>query len=429
VDRHLLTIAVVIFVLAPAATGEQIAFRDAVTLALKNAKVLTVSEAETLRARKAYLEARNAYVPQITLGSGAGYSFGFPLGQPSIFNVTAGGVLWNPAQREYVRAANFGIHASEASLQDRRQQVILETAVTYADLDRHLAALDLLQSEQDSAARALSIAQQRIQSGLEPAVEETRAKLNLARVHLKYTQVVGETDALRLRLSQLTGVSAVGLSTISDSLPTLPPTPITESSTAIANDTQAVRAARIDAESKDHLAAAERNQLKPQVSLATQYALFSNSLNNYSSYYRQFSSNNAGLGVEIRIPLLNFSQRAKYGEAQADAQKAHAQADDTRDLIANEIARLQHVSQQAAQAQEIAELDFQLAQSDTAAVSTQLETGQRSPKDLQNAQLAEADKRAAMLDARFNYQQARLQLLRLTGEIEGWAKAGGSPAP
>ncbi len=429
VTRYLLTIAVVMMVLAPAATGEQISFQQAVDLAIRNAKTVSIARDDAQRVRKAYLEVRDAYIPQVTLGSGAAYTFGFPLGTPSVFNITSYSLLYNPAQREYLRAATFEINASDLFLRDKRQQVILDTAVAYADLDRHLTALALLKSEEESASRALGIAQQRIQAGIEPAIEETRAKLTFARVRLKRSQVDSEADLLRLRLSQLTGVPALGLATVSDSMPAMPALPEAADTTKLADDSLSARAAQDDAIAKDHTAHGERKQLYPQINLIGQYALFSNAINNYSQYYKNFQRNNGLFGVEIKIPVLNFSQRAKYQEAAAEAHKAHDQAEDTRDLIAADILRLQRAAQQLAQAEEVSQLELQLAQSDTATSRARNESGQASPKDLENAQLAEVDKHAAMLDARFNYQQARLQLMRLTGEIEGWAKSGGSPAP
>lgn len=428
-NRHLLTIAVVVFLFSPAAIGEQMSFQDALTLALKNAKVLTIAHADAEKARNGFLEARNLYIPQVGLGSGVGYSFGFPLGTPSIFNITTYSTLFNPAQREYIRSARFEINASQEQLQDKRQQTILDTALTYADLDRHLQALDLLGKELEAANSALTIVQQRIGAGIEPETEGTRAKLNVARIRLKRAQVEGEADLLRLRLAQLTGANATELTTVSGSMPKPPDVPQEDTSGTTAANHPAYKAALNDALAKDHAAQAERKQLYPQINAVGQYALFSNTLNNYSSFYKNFQRNNGAFGVEIKVPLFNRVQSSKYHEALADADKAHAQADDTKDTLTSEAFRLQRVAQQAFEAQQVAELEYELSQNDTAAARAKAGAGQASPKDIQNAQLAEEDKRAAMLDAGFNYLQARLQLMRLSGDLEGWAKAGGAPAP
>ncbi len=271
--------------------------------------------------------------------------------------------------------------------------------------------------------------EQRVKAGIQPQVEFTRAALSSARVHLKYTQIQADADLLRLRLSQLTGLPAASLNPVPDSMPALPPPPEEDvSATAVAQN-PAVKSADEDALAKDRTAQAERKQLYPQLNLVGQYALFSNALNNYSSFYKNFQSNNGAIGVEFKFPFFNLSQRAKFHEAEADAAKAHEQAADARDQITSEAIRLQHAVAQLAAARDVAELEYKLSQSDSEAARARQQSAQSSPRDIADALMAEQDKRAALLDATFNYQQARLQLLRATGQIEGWAQAGGAPAP
>lgn len=425
----MLALVVVLMVLGPAAQSEQLTFQEAVARALLNARAIKISHAEDTRVHKAYLEAKGAYIPQVEMGSGAAYTFGFPIGEPSIFKITSYSLLWNPAQKEYIKAARYEIQASDASVDDKRQQVILETALAYADLERHIRALEMLRKEEEAANQALTIVEQRLAAGIEPQVEQTRAKLTAARVRIKRSQVEGDTDLLRLRLSQLTGASAAGLTTVADSMPRVPAPSDRDDLGKLAGDAASVQALKNDAIAKDHTASAEWKQLRPTVNLVGQYALFSNALNNYSAYYKSFQKNNGAFGIEIRVPFLNFSQRAKAQGADAEAQKAHQVAEDTQDQVTSQMERLQRSCKQLADAREIAELEYQLAQSDLATAQARNESGQASPKDLQNAQVAAQDKLAAMLDAQFNYAEARLQLMRLTGELEGWAKAGGAPAP
>ena len=217
--------------------------------------------------------------------------------------------------------------------------------------------------------------------------------------------------------------------TVSDSMPHVPPPSDRTDLDKLAKQNPSVQALQNDALAKDHTALAEHKQLRPTVNLVGQYALFSNALNNYSAYYKTFQKNNGAFGVEIRVPFLNFSQKAKAQGADAEALKAHTVVEDTQDQVTSQMERLQRSCRQLADAQEVAELEYQLAQSDVATAAARGESGQASPKDLQNAQIGEQDKLAAMLDARYNYAEARLQLMRLTGELEGWAKAGGAPAP
>ncbi|MBV9669584.1 MAG: TolC family protein, partial [Acidobacteriales bacterium] len=354
-NSRLLSLAVVLSLVASAAECQPLTFQEAITKALLSAKAIRISHAEDLRVHRAYFEARDAYIPQVQLGSGAAYTFGFPIGEPSVFKITSQSLLWNPAQKEYIKAAGYEIQASDASLDEKRQEVILETAITYADLDRHLQALSLLKREEDAANRALDIVAQRISAGIEPPVEQTRAKLIAARVRIKRSQVEGDTDLLRLRLAQLTGVPAAGLETVAGTMPKVPAPIDHEDLLKMADATPSVQALKKDSIAKDHTASAEWKQLRPAVNLVGQYALFSNAINNYSAYYKSFQKNNGAFGVEIKVPFLNLSQRAKAAGAEADAVKATALADETQDQVASEIVRLQKACDQLSQAQEIAE--------------------------------------------------------------------------
>jgi len=56
-----------------------IPFRQAVSLALQNSGVMGIATVNQWRSFKAYQEVRNHYLPQLTIGSGLGYSYGFPL--------------------------------------------------------------------------------------------------------------------------------------------------------------------------------------------------------------------------------------------------------------------------------------------------------------------------------------------------------------
>src|SRR6266481_6871217 len=79
-------------------------FRTALELALKNSVATGIAHADVQRAQANYLQARDLFLPQATIGSGLGYSYGFPLSiegsAPSIFDVSTQQFLFNPAQRQ-----------------------------------------------------------------------------------------------------------------------------------------------------------------------------------------------------------------------------------------------------------------------------------------------------------------------------------------
>ena len=75
-----------------------IPFRNAVELALQHSGVMGIAAINQWRARKAYEEVRANYIPQITIGSGLGYSYGFPLtlegSAPSVVNFNSDSVVF-----------------------------------------------------------------------------------------------------------------------------------------------------------------------------------------------------------------------------------------------------------------------------------------------------------------------------------------------
>src|SRR4051794_31813927 len=94
-------------------------FHRAVELAAQHSAAVAIASADQEKARAAYLEMKSAYLPQLVIGSGLGYTAGFPLSMegaaPSIFNVTSQQFLINPAQRWFVRSAQAQWNASAIS--------------------------------------------------------------------------------------------------------------------------------------------------------------------------------------------------------------------------------------------------------------------------------------------------------------------------
>jgi len=71
-----------------------------------------LSHADEVRAYQTYLEARDSYIPKLAVGSDIGYAHGFPLSlegsAPTLFNVTTQSSVWNPALRDFIKAAKPG---------------------------------------------------------------------------------------------------------------------------------------------------------------------------------------------------------------------------------------------------------------------------------------------------------------------------------
>lgn len=402
------------------ASAEPVPFRRVIELAIKNSGVLSIAAADQQRAYSGYREARNQFVPQLYLGSGAAYTFGFPLGAPSIFNVSSQSLLLNPAQKDFIKAARIEWSAAALTKEDRRNETILDAATTYTELDKQLAALKLLQQQEQSALRVENIVSQRIQAGIESQIESTKAKLNTARVRLRIADSLATIDTLRAHLAELTGLPARGIETVTESIPKLPEPTDEDMGDRAADISPAVKSAFEEADAKRLRASGERKQLRPAVDLVGQYALFSK-FNNYEDYYRTFKRNNGAIGVQIRVPFLNEGQRAHADAADAEAMRARKEAEAAKTQVSSSTLKLQRAVGQLSAAREVARLEYQLARSDTETVQTRVDEGQATLRDLEQARLAENDKYASLLDTTYEQEKAQMQLLRATGDIERWA--------
>src|SRR5689334_7265443 len=308
-----------------------LAFRTAIELALKNSATSGLSQADLQRARSVVRQTKDVFLPQMVLGSGLGGSYGFPLSlegaAPSIFNVNFQGALFNLAQRNNVKAAKSETEATAAQNADRRNDVIMETAMDYVQLDLLDSSLTIQKEQQQAAQKFQDIVAQRIEAGLDSQVENTRAKLAGARTRLDIAQTQAAADQLRLRLSQLTGLPVTAIQTSTETIPEMPAVAQGQDLPGEAlKNSPAVRMADAAAQAKEFRARGERKQLYPAIDYVGQYAVLAR-FNNYDQFCQKFQGNNVTGGVAIRFPVLNAVQRGAADAAQADAAKSREEVE------------------------------------------------------------------------------------------------------
>lgn len=412
-------------VLCESAAAEPLPFRRAIELALRHAGGMAVASAERTRAHEAYRELRNMYLPQVILGSGLGATAGFPLSlegsAPSILNLTTQQFLFNPAQKEFIRAAKTEWDSTAFNTTDRRNQVLLDTTLAYLELDRLTSTLNVLRQQEEGTARVEQIVRERLQAGVDSEVEMTRARLSAARVRMRMAELRGAAEVRRTQLAYLTGLPAPSIETVTESIPALPQVAQQEDLVGRAlSASPDVKLSESTAQARRYRARGEHKLLYPMIDLASQYALLSR-FNNYEDFFRKFQRHNASVGVVVRFPLLNFSQRARAEAADAEAVRAEQEAGGVRQKVATETLKLQGSIAQLAAAQEIARLEHQLAVADVDAMQARIEAGTASLRDKEAARVAEHDKYSTYLDAGMALDRAQLELLRMTGELENWA--------
>lgn len=401
-------------------------FSQALDLALQHSGIMGIAAINQWRSEKAYQELRNNYIPQLTVGSGIGYAYGFPLTlegtAPSLANFTSTQALFNPALKQFIRAARIDWKATSQDVQDKRNAVILDTALTYAQLEQLTGKIKTLTEAQAAASKAQFISEQRLQQGVDTKLEVTKSQLMEARIRLRIAEAQGQSDVLREHLSKLIGLPAESIAVEPGSMPELPQMSQDDdlAARAVANSPLVKQAEQKVAAAEARAKGEHKAVSWPTVDVATQYAYLAR-YNNWDVYFKNYLPNNFSGGLNIRFPIFNSVQKAKAQEADADAMIARKQADLTRNQVGEDALKLQRSLRQLAAARDVAKLEWEVSQGELQAITTRTETGGANPRDQENARLDVDDKHAAYLDAEFELSRSELQLLRLTGELENWA--------
>lgn len=433
---------VLVLVLIPAsAVAEPIPLRRVVEMALTHATGLAVSGADEQRAAASYRELKDGYIPQLSMGAGIGYSFGYPLSlagsAPSLFNVNAQSAVWDASLREFIKASKAESAVASLKNKDQRNQIIEDAALSYAELSKWEQRLLELQQTQMEADRTEAAVQERVKEGVDTQMDQERAHLSTLRVRLRVAEAQGTADVLREHLSKLTGLAAADIQTEPDSVPEFPGLP-QEQPTPVATDSNPMVQAAVEHARAQYLRAkAEHRALLPTFDFAAQYALLS-TFNNFQSYYtpskpcsvggvsvlcvtNTFHQNNETIGVAIRFPFFNLGQRARAQAADADALMAKKQAEATRNQVSEETLRYQRSVTQMKAAHDVAQVEYDIAEKTVAAVETRMQAGTANLHDLEDARSKLTEDFIALQDVTLDLQRAELGLLRSTGELEKWA--------
>jgi outer membrane protein TolC len=410
-----------------------------------------MAQADVAQARAALNQTRDVYIPTVEGVMDLGYSYGAPLGEPTLFSFNTHSLVFNYSQKDYARAAVSGLDAANLSLAEARLEVAEDTAKTYLSLDSAQQSRAAMAEELTAANQLASIIQDRLALGQDTQIEALQARRTATQIRLQMLQLDDEIEAYRSHLAHLTGLPEGPLATEAASIPALPdislpsltPAQDQPALTLVATpgafaDTPAVASAFANARAKREQAFGDSRYLyRPQVAFFAQYSRFS-TFNNYQIYYPAFALNtlNAfGIGVQVSIPFYDRGHKDKAVESSAIAVHAEQQARSARTDMFEGRAKLQHATAELATRAELASLDQQIAQQQLNTVLVQLQVGngnpsspQLTPKDEQNARIQERQRYLDLLNARSRLRETQIQLLRLSGQLEDWLKSANQPA-
>lgn len=443
-----LTLILSFAVTTPSAAA-QISLPTAVDLALQNNPKVKLAETDLSRAKAVLAEARDVYIPAVAASGGVGSATGAPLSPPVVFTVAAQSLVYNFSQPDYVRAAHAGINAAQISLSVARTDVAEDVTTTYVSLDNALQRRRVLDETLGIANRLVSIVEDRFRVGVDPHIEVTKTHRTAAQIHLQVLLAEDEIAADADHLAVLTGLPAAGWTTDSASIPPLvPPQLVRDAAREDPSRDEGTSAAFESARAKQLTAHGEsRYLLHPQISFSAQYSKLSDAFTTYDFYYpgfreritctprcvdsgKQNSFNSLSIGVQLTLPLLDMVHRDRARESAMDAQRAFLEAEVQQIAFLENRHKLVHSTQELAARAELATLDHDLAQDQLEAIAIRLRASagslsgeQMTPKDSENARLAERQRQVDVLDAELQLRRAEISLLRQGGSLATWLAA------
>lgn len=436
-SRYVAPVLVTVAILATAAppAEAQVSFYTAIDLALRNSHEVKMALADVDHAAAGASQARDAYVPTMVVGSSLGYSYGFPVGQPTVVNATANSLVLSFSQPAMIRSARASLMAARASLRDKREKIVADAASNYIELDTDRRELEALDQQHSFGERLLEIERERNAAGLSSVMEVTQAELTNAQLELRRLHLQDHMSLIRLRLANLTGLTEDAITPESASIPG-PPTPpaAADMNAILKTHNGALAAAEAEVRSKQNLAISDsRKEWRPQISFGIQYSRYAE-FNNYAEYYLRFQHNNFDVGIDMKLPIFDAQARDQAHASAADAVHAREQADLFRLQMSEQTRELSGSLAELRAQQKIARLQSDYAQENVDAVMTQIQNGTGNPnvtpitpRDEQKARIEERHRYVQKLDADLQLMQAQIQLQRSLGTLEDWAMQAPHP--
>ena len=417
----------------PLSASAQISLSSAVGLALKNNPKVKMSEAAVAKAQAALEETKDVYIPTMGAEVGYGDGFGVPTTLPTVFSLSSQSLVFNFSQHDNIRAAASGLTSAKLALKDMREQVEEDVVVTYLNLDSDDRALEVLTQEYRDATRLVTIVQDRLNAGQDDQMSLLRAQRTAKQIELDQLNLQDEIATLSDHLSRLIGLPGDQLIAVSSSIPALPSVQ-GAADNENESDSAGVRAAMANARSKQELAFGEnRYRLRPNMVFGFNYSRIDTGENAYTTYYPNFvnkSENAVSIYIEMQIPIYDRKHQDEANQANAEASRAYFESETQRDQFLEGRKKLRRSATELAARSELAEIDQKIAQAQLKSVLAQLSpdsgsssSQQMTPEDEQNARLTEGQRSVDLLNAQFQLSQAKVNLLRQTGQLDNWLKS------
>jgi outer membrane protein TolC len=414
-----------LFISAPPCYA-QLSFREAIRLAVENSPRIKAAQNDLARAEAGVKVVKDLYIPSVVAGGGVGDAYGITLTVPTIFTVSTQSLVFSQQQREYIRGARSDLKAAKLALQEVKQQVEEDAAITYLSLataEETAAALD----EQYGYAEKLgAIMQDRLHANLENELTVLEYRRGELEIKLARMNAEDNVEDLRGHLSQITGIAAEELKVARETIP-----PISAASApdyagqAHFGDTPGIEAAAATDRAKEERAKGDAEYTwRPQVSFGASYGRVSPIENVQKFYNLNGIYDVASFGFQVQFPLLDRVRSAAATQSRLDAERSVMDLDSLRsDELANRHKLRRSLPELTTKA-ELADLKYEISQKqlDSVEVESQKATGAApiTPKEVMNAHIEERQRYVEMLGAKLDAKKTQITFLRLTNQLDGW---------
>ena len=228
-------------------------------------------------------------------------------------------------QKQYIHAAHAGVQAALLSLKDAREQVALEASTAYIELETVNREMDATRQQEGFAERLVKIEQERAEAGVDPLSDLLAGPVDRRRNSNSSDSTWRHAPPrCAKQISSLTGLPAGSITPDRASIPEIPAVSADEAPRAMAG----IESAGMLALSKQFQAKGDGLAgRRPQIGFGAVYNLDSDELNNYTTYYKNFTPNNVSVGLSIQIPIFDIALRAKARQSAADALRATVEAE------------------------------------------------------------------------------------------------------
>jgi outer membrane protein TolC len=408
-----------------------ISFAAAIRMAVANSPRMKAAENDVKKAQAGVAAVRDMYIPSVVLNGGVGDAYGIMLTVPTIFTVSAQSLVFSLQQREYIRGAKSDLQAARLALEEVRQQVEEDAAITYLSLNTAEETKAALDEQYGYAEKLAGILQDRLKANLENELTVMEYRRGELQIELASMDAADNVEDLRGHLAQLTGVAADELRIAPETIPAISAASVPDfAGEENFGDTPGIGAAAASDKAKVERAKGDAEYTwRPQVSFGASYGRVS-PIENVSQYYNLNGIYNvASFGFTVQFPLLDRVRKAAAEQTRLDAERG---AMDLESLRSDERAsrhKLRRSLPELNTRAELADVNYEIAQKqmETADAEAQKATGEPpiTPKEVINAHIEERQKYVEMLAVKLEAKKAQITFLRLTNQLDGWLRTLG----